>query len=175
MNGAETVLTVLWWLVGAAFSIGALLAVWRIVRGPTIVDRMVASDTLLTIMICVLGADMVMNGHTNTLVLMLVLAMTAFIASVAVARYVSRQGRVSETFQRSAIATGSSPDGPLHNHDGMREAELRESQALDDEMHRAETGEIETVDGRHDHDPTDGGTSAGPTEPHRAGEGDEPR
>lgn len=93
MTAFDIVLTVLWWVIGACFGIGTLLALVRMVKGPTIIDRMVASDTILTIIICVLGADMVFNGHTNNLPLMLVLALTAFIASVAVARYVSRQGR----------------------------------------------------------------------------------
>ena len=41
--------------------------------------------------ICVLGAEMIYNGHTRTVPVMLVLAMTAFLATVAVARYVSKQ------------------------------------------------------------------------------------
>ncbi|KAB1659530.1 sodium:proton antiporter [Pseudoclavibacter chungangensis] len=84
--------TVIAWIVGLAFAIGAALALVRMITGPTIVDRMVASDTLLTVVICVLGAEMVVNGDTTLLPLMLALAMTAFIASVTVARYVSRQG-----------------------------------------------------------------------------------
>lgn len=92
MTPVDIALAVIWWIVGLGFAIGALFALIRMVVGPTIIDRMVASDTILTIMICLLGADMVFHGHTNNLPLMLVLALTAFIASVAVARYVSRQG-----------------------------------------------------------------------------------
>lgn len=93
MNGldAQIVIDGIWWVIGGAFTAAALLALVRLVRGPTIVDRMVASDTILTIVICILGADMVRGGHTTTLPLTLTLAMTAFIASVAVARYVSRE------------------------------------------------------------------------------------
>lgn len=92
MSAVDIALLVIWSLIAVCFAGGAVLALVRMVKGPTIIDRMVASDTILTIIICVLGADMVFRGHTNNLPLMLVLALTAFIASVAVARYVSRQG-----------------------------------------------------------------------------------
>lgn len=96
------------WIAGGAFTIGAVLSLVRMIKGPTIVDRMVASDTLLTIVICVLGAEMVLNGHTTLLPLMLALAMTAFIASVTVARYVSRQERRESDSESAAgdLATG---------------------------------------------------------------------
>lgn len=78
-------------VVGALFFAAALMAVVRIVRGPSILDRIIASDVLLTTLICVLGAEMIYNGHARTVPVMLVLAMTAFLATVAVARYVSKQ------------------------------------------------------------------------------------
>src|SRR5690606_16415522 len=49
------------------FGIAALLCVVRIVLGPSILDRTVASDVLLTEVMCVLGADMAMNGHTRNI------------------------------------------------------------------------------------------------------------
>jgi monovalent cation/proton antiporter MnhG/PhaG subunit len=42
-----------------------LLTLWRIVFGPSILDRAVASDVLLTLVMCALGADMVINHHTG--------------------------------------------------------------------------------------------------------------
>lgn len=78
-------------IIGVLFFLASALAVFRIVRGPSILDRVIASDVLLTTLICVLGAEMVYSGNTRTLPVMLVLAMTAFLAPVAVARYVSKQ------------------------------------------------------------------------------------
>lgn len=83
-------LTAAAWIAGGLFAAGAACAIARIVRGPTIIDRMVASDTLLTIVLCVLGADMILRGEVTQLHLMLALALTSFIASVAVARHVTR-------------------------------------------------------------------------------------
>lgn len=85
-------------VAGALFAAGAVGAVIRIVRGPTILDRMLASDVLLTILLLVIGAEMVINGHTRTIPVMLVLAGAAAFSTVAVARYVSQQDRAgSET------------------------------------------------------------------------------
>jgi multicomponent Na+:H+ antiporter subunit F len=85
--------TVLSYAVGVMFTVAALLVVFRIVRGPSILDRMIASDVLLTTLVLVVGAEMVYNGHTRTIPLMVVLAATAIFATIAVARYVSKQDR----------------------------------------------------------------------------------
>lgn len=86
-----TLLTVLHVIAGALLAVAAGLAVVRIVRGPTILDRMIASDVVLTILILVVGAEMVIDGHTRTIPLMLVLTGAAALATIAVARYVSKQ------------------------------------------------------------------------------------
>lgn len=85
--------TVLLWVMGVLFAAAAVLILIRIVRGPTILDRMIASDVLLTTLILVVGAEMVVNGHTRTVPIMLVLAAVAIFATVAVARYVTKQDR----------------------------------------------------------------------------------
>ena len=51
-----------------------LLTLWRIVIGPSILDRAVASDVLLTEVMCVLGAEMAINHHTRTLPVLLIIA-----------------------------------------------------------------------------------------------------
>ena len=89
--------TVLFWVAGSLFAAGALLALVRVVRGPSILDRMIASDVLLTTLILVLGADMVIRRHTDTIVLMLVLSAVAVFAIISVARYVSKQDRTDDS------------------------------------------------------------------------------
>jgi multicomponent Na+:H+ antiporter subunit G len=56
------------------FGAAALLTMVRIVIGPSILDRTVASDVLLTEVMCALGAEMAFNGHTRTLPVMLIIA-----------------------------------------------------------------------------------------------------
>jgi multicomponent Na+:H+ antiporter subunit F len=78
--------------VGVLFAVAAGASVFRIVRGPAILDRMIASDMLVTTLILVMGAEMVYHQHTRTIPIMIVLAAVAVFASMAVARYVSKQG-----------------------------------------------------------------------------------
>ena len=76
------------------FAIAALLAVVRIVIGPSILDRAVACDVLLTEVLCILGADMVINHHTRSLPVMLIIAAGGVFGSIAVARFVARRDNI---------------------------------------------------------------------------------
>ena len=85
------IVTVVYFAAGIVFTAAAILGVVQVVRGPSILDRVIGSDVLLTTLILVIGAEMVINGHTQTIPIMVVLAATAAFSTVAVARYVSRQ------------------------------------------------------------------------------------
>ena len=84
-------------VAGAVFAAAAAATVVRIVRGPTILDRMLASDVLVTIVLLVVGAEMVVNRHTGSIPIMIVLAGSAAFSTVAVARYVSKQDHHERT------------------------------------------------------------------------------
>ena len=73
------------------FGVAALLTLWRIVVGPSILDRAVASDVLLTLVMCVLGAEMAINHHTRTLPVLLVIAALGVFGSITIARFVARR------------------------------------------------------------------------------------
>ena len=88
-----TLFEMLGWVVGALFALAALIVTIRMVRGRSLLDRMIASDVLLTTVILVLGAEMVINEHTDNLVLMIVIAAVASFAAIAVARTISTQDR----------------------------------------------------------------------------------
>jgi len=75
----------------AVFGIAALLTLYRIVKGPSILDRAVASDVLLTEVLCVLGAEMAINQHTRTLPVLLVIAGVGVFGSISIARFVARR------------------------------------------------------------------------------------
>jgi multicomponent Na+:H+ antiporter subunit F len=85
------IVTIVYFATGIVFTAAAILGIVQVVRGPSILDRVIGSDVLLTTLILVLGAEMVVNGHTQTIPIMVVLAATAAFSTVAVARYVSRQ------------------------------------------------------------------------------------
>jgi len=78
-------------VVYAVFAVAALLTLWRIVRGPSILDRAVASDVLLTEVLCVLGAEMAINHHTRSLPVLLVIAAVGVFGSISIARFVARK------------------------------------------------------------------------------------
>ncbi|MFE7845490.1 monovalent cation/H+ antiporter complex subunit F [Microbacterium sp. NPDC057407] len=73
------------------FAVAALLTLWRIVIGPSILDRAVASDVLLTEVMCVLGAEMAINHHTRTLPVLLIIAAVGVFGSISIARFVARR------------------------------------------------------------------------------------
>lgn len=76
-------------IIGLALT--AVAALIRIVRGPTILDRMVASDVLLTTLMLAVGSHMALTGHTENIPVMVSIAATAVLATIIVARYVRRR------------------------------------------------------------------------------------
>ncbi|MGY1812728.1 monovalent cation/H+ antiporter complex subunit F [Blastococcus sp. SYSU D00820] len=80
-----TVLTyLLYGLVGA----GALLALVRLARGPSLLDRVVATDTLLVIIAVGLAVHAGLSRDPTVVPVLVVVALLAFVGSVSIARYV---------------------------------------------------------------------------------------
>ena len=84
-------MTTLMFVIVVVFAVAALMTIVQIVRGPSILDRAVASDVLLTLIMCTLGADMVINHHTRSLPALLVIAAVGVFGSIAIARFVARR------------------------------------------------------------------------------------
>ena len=79
-------------LMGAVIvvlTISALLAIRRIIQGPTVMDRAVASDVLVSIIVCALGVEAAITRDSTTLPILISLSLVGFLASVAVARFMS--------------------------------------------------------------------------------------
>ena len=70
-------------------SLAAAGAIVRIAVGPSLLDRVLASDVLLAILGAALCIDMAVNRHLNNLMLVVALSLIAFIGSVTVARFVA--------------------------------------------------------------------------------------
>lgn len=86
----STALTVLAVLAGTVLAIAAVLVLIRAVRGPTVLDRVIALDVLVSIIVCALGLEAAVNRHSTTLPILVALAMLAFVGSVSVARFVAK-------------------------------------------------------------------------------------
>jgi multicomponent Na+:H+ antiporter subunit F len=74
------------------FSVGvlgvaALLLLARISLGPTMLDRVVALDVLVAVIICGLALEAAVHRHTTTLPILVVLSILGFVGSVSVARF----------------------------------------------------------------------------------------
>lgn len=83
-------------VIYVVFTVAALLTLWRIVVGPSILDRAVASDVLLTEIMCVLGAEMAINNHTRSLPVLLIIAAVGVFGSISIARFVARRENVEQ-------------------------------------------------------------------------------
>ena len=76
---------------GALLAFAALAALIRVVRGPSVADRMVALDTLLFVGAGALGVYIIATGDTTYLAVLVVAVLTAFISTVIVARYIEEE------------------------------------------------------------------------------------
>lgn len=68
-------------------AVATLLLVTRIAIGPTMLDRMVALDVLVAVVICGLALEAAIRQHTTTLPILGVLSLLGFVGSVSVARF----------------------------------------------------------------------------------------
>lgn len=75
-------------IVVAILAIAAAVAVSRVVKGPSILDRVMGIDVLLAIVCAGIIADMAVRKHQDNLTLVVIISLVGFIGSVAVARYV---------------------------------------------------------------------------------------
>jgi multicomponent K+:H+ antiporter subunit F len=86
MNLLETVLP---WAAGA-FTIALLLAGWRLLRGPTLADRILALDTLYVNSVALLVLVGMYFGTAIYFEVALIIAMIGFVSTVALAKYLLR-------------------------------------------------------------------------------------
>jgi multicomponent Na+:H+ antiporter subunit F len=67
---------------------GAGLSIVRLVRGPSLLDRVVAADTSLAIVVAGLGVQAALQRNTTVVPVLVVVSLLGFIGSVGVVRYV---------------------------------------------------------------------------------------
>ncbi|WP_148571397.1 monovalent cation/H+ antiporter complex subunit F [Nocardioides caldifontis] len=84
------------WVLGicsAFLVVAAVLVVVRITRGPTMLDRIVAFDVLVSATICALGLEAAVHQHTHSLPILAALALLGFVSTASVASLTGgRQG-----------------------------------------------------------------------------------
>ena len=79
-------------VVTVLLSLAALGFVVRVLRGPTLADRIVALDGVLTVAVLGIAAYAVDTGSPFALDAMVVVAFVGFVGTSVVARYIERRG-----------------------------------------------------------------------------------
>ncbi|MFW6090865.1 MAG: monovalent cation/H+ antiporter complex subunit F [Actinomycetota bacterium] len=84
-------MTVVVVIAGVMLSVAAVLGLIRMIIGPTMLNRVMAMEILVAVVIGGLALEAASSRHTATLPVMLALAMVGFIGAVSVARYAERE------------------------------------------------------------------------------------
>ena len=85
MNGGMGIVSL---IAYALLGGGALLALVRLALGPSLLDRVVATDTLLVIISAGLAVYAALARDPTVVPVLVVVALLAFVGSVSIARYV---------------------------------------------------------------------------------------
>ncbi|MDO5498723.1 MAG: monovalent cation/H+ antiporter complex subunit F [Propionibacteriaceae bacterium] len=114
-------------IVATLLFVDIMLTIIKIVRGPSVLNRALAADLLVSSLICAIGAEMVISRHSWSLPILVTLAMVAFVGTVAVARFVARDsdddgaGAALERKRRQEFAKRAPKDVRDWYSDGRRD------------------------------------------------------
>lgn len=104
-------------MVGVAFLVAAaVLTLIRMARGPSTLDRVVATDVIIAVVIAGLAMEAALNEHTTTLPVMLVLSLLGFSGALSMARFVADRDKAKKWDVPSSAPKHS--EGAGHRSDG---------------------------------------------------------
>lgn len=78
-------------IAGVMLTVAAVLALIRVVIGPTMLNRVMAMEVIVAVVVGGLALEAAYNQHTTTLPILLVLAMLGFVGATSVARFMMRE------------------------------------------------------------------------------------
>ncbi|MCJ8053325.1 cation:proton antiporter [Shinella curvata] len=90
--GAQMILSVACGIALLLMCAAFFLAAWRVIKGPTLPDRIVALDTLTAIAIGFIAVIAIRTGFNLYIDIAIALGLVGFLATVAFARFVLSQG-----------------------------------------------------------------------------------
>lgn len=82
---------ILWIFVLSLLSLALILAFVRLVRGPSLPDRVVALDLAITMAMGIISVYAILNNQPAFLDVALILALLSFLGTVAFAYYIERR------------------------------------------------------------------------------------
>lgn len=100
--------------------LAACVTVVRLIRGPSVLDRVAASDNLLAVLLSALGLHAAL-GHPETLTILVTVAMIGFLASAGVARFMPRsywRGRGAPPYRSTHSSRARGGGGSTQTTDG---------------------------------------------------------
>jgi multicomponent Na+:H+ antiporter subunit F len=107
MDAATTIISVATSIALLVLAVAFFLAVWRVVKGPTLPDRVVALDMLVGIVIGFIALIAIRTGFTLYIDIAISLGLVGFLATVAFARFIlsgaGRQAAASASATRTAL------------------------------------------------------------------------
>jgi multicomponent Na+:H+ antiporter subunit F len=92
MTAAAMILSAAIWVALVVLALAFLLTVWRVVKGPTLADRVVALDMLTGIVIGFIALIAIRTGLTLYIDIAISLGLVGFLATVAFARFIVTHG-----------------------------------------------------------------------------------
>jgi multicomponent Na+:H+ antiporter subunit F len=121
-------------ICGVLLTVGALFAIVRAEKGPSMLDRTVALDIVVTTMIAAVALYAAVNRRADVVPILVVLSLVGFVGSVTIARFASvepeGQGRV---LTREEIAAMEAER--IDNEDVAEESRRSGRRAHNDEHH----------------------------------------
>lgn len=76
---------------GVLLAASAVMAFIRLVRGPSVLDRALALDVVMVVLMSAVAAEAAFNRHQSSLAILAALAVVGFVGSVAIARFAARR------------------------------------------------------------------------------------
>lgn len=73
-------------------AIDGVLCLYRIVRGPTVLDRTVAADVFVAVIVGAVAVHAAVGRYSTTVSVLLALSLVGFLGSVSIARFAARDG-----------------------------------------------------------------------------------
>lgn len=102
-------------------AIGAVLAIVRMERGPSMLDRTIAFDVLTTALVGAIAVEAAISRRTESVLILVVLSMVGFVGSVAIARFAAAEPakpHPADRHVRGRQAPGNGSDGNAPDRGG---------------------------------------------------------
>lgn len=116
-----TAAAVILWIGVAVLGVAAVLTLIRMARGPSTLDRVVAADVIIAVVIAGLAMEASLNHHATTLPILVVLSMLGFTGALSMARFVADRDQarkwdsgpdLEEAFgENSTLSPDEAPEG----------------------------------------------------------------